>query len=146
MENEREMNQTFATWDEYETYLRQTDPEEEKYFKLLDEEIRIINEIRRIREQKDISQLELAKRTGMKQPAVARMESLTSVPNLETVLKVLLAMDCTIDVRDLRIQKRAQILQFSPLSYMQTQCEYYGVDDGMRIRDKAVSRERSVRA
>mgnify|MGYP003302138890 FL=1 len=48
----------------------------------------IIADIVQIRQSKGISQQELEKRTGIKQPVIARMEKGTTTPRLDTVIKI----------------------------------------------------------
>lgn len=52
----------------------------------------IIADIVRIRQSKGISQQELEKRTGIKQPVIARMEKGTTTPRLDTVIKIVDAL------------------------------------------------------
>lgn len=49
---------------------------------------RIINELSEARIKSGMSQRQLAEKCGLKQSAIARMESLQAVPRLDTVLKV----------------------------------------------------------
>jgi len=48
----------------------------------------IIADIIQIRQSTGISQQELEKRTGIKQPVIARMEKGTTTPRLDTVIKI----------------------------------------------------------
>ena len=50
--------------------------------------VAIIGEIIKARKEKGLSQRELEKLSGVKQPVIARMENGTSNPNLKTLLKV----------------------------------------------------------
>jgi len=56
----------------------------------------IIFELVRTRIKKGLSQKELAEKAGLKQPAIGRMESGDTVPNLKTICKVAGALDLQI--------------------------------------------------
>ena len=57
------------------------------------------------RENKGLSQRELADLSGVKQPAIARMESLKSKPQIDTLLKVLVPLGYTLDIVPLKNAK-----------------------------------------
>ena len=50
------------------------------------------------RESMGLSQRDLAAMTGIKQPAIARFESLRSTPRLDTLLKVLIPLGYTLSI------------------------------------------------
>lgn len=52
----------------------------------------LVDEIKDKREKLGLTQKELAERTGLKQSAIARMESGGAIPRLDTILKVAIAM------------------------------------------------------
>jgi len=52
----------------------------------------------RLREEKGISQRQLAALTGIKQPAIARLESGRSVPNIATLKKLLEPLGYTLTI------------------------------------------------
>lgn len=52
----------------------------------------LVEEIKDIREELGITQRELADKTGLKQSAIARMESGGAIPRLDTVLRVAFAL------------------------------------------------------
>ena len=52
-----------------------------------------------------MSQRELAYKTGIKQPMIARIESLTSIPRLDTFQKIIDALELKIDFFDEMYQK-----------------------------------------
>ena len=47
-----------------------------------------------------MSQRELAKKTGIKQQMIARIEKMESIPRLYTLIKVLNALDLNIGLKD----------------------------------------------
>ena len=57
--------------------------------------------IRMLREEKGISQRQLAALTGIKQPAIARLESGRSVPNITTMNKLLAPLGYTLTISQL---------------------------------------------
>lgn len=65
-------------------------------------EVDLIGKIIKAREAKGLSQRELAEISGVKQPAIARMESMKTTPQLDTLLKVLIPLGYTLEIVPLR--------------------------------------------
>lgn len=63
-----------------------------------DLKVAVINEIIKAREENGISQRELEKLSGVKQPVIARMEKGTSTPHLSTILRILAPLGKTLKV------------------------------------------------
>lgn len=63
--------------------------------------VALIDEIIKARQERGISQRELEKMSGVRQPVIARMENGSTIPNLSTVLKVLAALGKTLYIGDL---------------------------------------------
>ncbi|MDR1795937.1 MAG: helix-turn-helix transcriptional regulator [Clostridiales Family XIII bacterium] len=61
-------------------------------------EISLIGKMIEAREQKGLSQRELAEISGVKQPAIARLESLKATPQIDTLFKVLHPLGYTIEI------------------------------------------------
>lgn len=61
-------------------------------------EVALIGKMIEAREAKGLSQRELAEISGVKQPAIARMESMKSTPQLDTLLKVLVPLGYTLEI------------------------------------------------
>lgn len=59
---------------------------------------KIMIELIEARKQQGITQEELERRTGLKQPAIARLERGGSVPSLRTLSKLLAALGKTIEI------------------------------------------------
>ena len=57
------------------------------------------------REAQGVSQRDLSKLSGVKQPAIARMESMKSTPQIDTLLKVLVPLGYTLEI--VPLDKRA---------------------------------------
>ena len=58
--------------------------------------------IKEAREAKGLSQRELAELSGVKQPAIARMESMKSTPQIDTLIKVLIPLGYTLEIVPLK--------------------------------------------
>ncbi len=82
-----------GTWDELEKELFM--PEEIAASNL---RVALIGELIKARQEKGISQKKLEELSGVKQPIIARMESGSTSPQLETVLKVLAPLGKTLAV------------------------------------------------
>jgi ribosome-binding protein aMBF1 (putative translation factor) len=61
-------------------------------------EISLIGKMVEAREAKGLSQRELAELSGVKQPAIARLESLKATPQIDTLFKVLHPLGYTIEI------------------------------------------------
>ena len=60
--------------------------------------VAIIDELIALRKQKGITQRELAKAANLAQPAIARLESKSVTPQLDTLLKVADALGHTLQI------------------------------------------------
>jgi len=61
-------------------------------------EVAIIGKMIEAREEKGLSQRELAAMSGIKQPAIARLESMKTTPQIDTLFKVLYPLGYTIEI------------------------------------------------
>ena len=61
-------------------------------------EVALIGKMIEAREEKGSSQRELAEISGVKQPAIARLESLKATPQIDTLFKVLHPLGYTIEI------------------------------------------------
>ena len=61
-------------------------------------EIELIGKIVEAREEKGLSQRDLSEISGVKQPAIARMESMRSTPQIDTLFKVLNPLGYTLSI------------------------------------------------
>ena len=64
--------------------------------------VALIGKLIEAREQKGLSQRELAKMSGVKQPAIARLESMKTTPQIDTLLKILNPLGYTIEIVPLK--------------------------------------------
>ena len=65
-------------------------------------EIDLIGKLIEAREQKGLSQRELAKLSGVKQPAIARLESMKTTPQIDTLFKILNPLGYTLSIVPLK--------------------------------------------
>ena len=65
-------------------------------------EVALIEKVKEMRESTGLSQTQLAKASGVKQSAIARMESMKAVPQIATLIKLLVPMGYTLDIVPLR--------------------------------------------
>ena len=61
-------------------------------------EAALIGKLIEAREEKGLSQRELAEISGVKQPAIARLESMKATPQIDTLFKVLHPLGYTIEI------------------------------------------------
>ena len=61
-------------------------------------QVALIGKMIEAREKKGISQRELAKLSGVKQPAIARLESMKSTPQIDTLFKILAPLGYTLSI------------------------------------------------
>lgn len=89
----------FKTWDEVRSEL--FSPEE-----IAESDLRValMGELVKARKEQGISQRELEKISGVKQPVIARIEKGTSSPQLDTVIKLLAALGKTLAIVPLKQQ------------------------------------------
>ncbi|ALU14491.1 HTH domain-containing protein [Eubacterium limosum] len=58
----------------------------------------IIDQLVEQRKQQHLSQTELAKKANMTQSVIARIESKKTVPQIDTLMKIIMALGCTLEV------------------------------------------------
>jgi len=68
-------------------------------------EVSIIGKLIEAREEKGLSQRALAELSGVKQPAIARLESMKATPQIDTLFKVLHPLGYTIEIVPLPQEK-----------------------------------------
>ena len=88
------MGDKFKTWDDFEKELALT-PEEEARINF---EKNLIKATIEARKKAHMTQKELSQKTGIKQSAIARLESGKQSPNTETLFKILEAVGCTLEI------------------------------------------------
>lgn len=84
----------FEKWEDFEKTLN-ISKEQEEEIKL---EMDLIRTTIEIRKKAQISQTELSKKTGIRQPAIARFERGTHSPSISTLIKMLVPMGYTLRI------------------------------------------------
>lgn len=64
----------------------------------LEFEVSLIGKLIEARETKGITQIELARMTGVKQSAIARLESMKATPQIDTLFKILKPLGYTLAI------------------------------------------------
>ncbi|WP_303690869.1 helix-turn-helix domain-containing protein [Megamonas hypermegale] len=82
-----------TSWDDFEKEVFTQDE-----IRASDLRVALIGEMIKAREEKGISQKKLEELSGVKQPVIARMEKGKTIPQIETVLKVLGALGKTLAI------------------------------------------------
>lgn len=88
------MSEKFTKWEEFEKELEITD-EQEAEIKL---EMDLIKATIEARKNNKLTQRELSKKTGIKQPTIARIERGINSPQTSTLIKLLYPLGYTIKV------------------------------------------------
>ena len=89
-----------STWKEFRKELHITDEEEN----VIEMEKELIRSMVAIREEQGLSQAELAERSSIKQPAIARMEKNAHSPQVDSLLRVLAPLGYTLQIVPLQKQ------------------------------------------
>lgn len=107
-----------VTWEDYKKSLGSKNTENEKFFRMIEEECRIIKRLKELRLNCGMSQEDLAQCSGMKQSAIARIENMQSIPNLETIIRLTESLNCKIEIFSRRFQDNIVVTELNtPLSY-----------------------------
>lgn len=65
-------------------------------------EVELIGKVIELRESKGLSQRELAELCGIRQPAIARLESMKTTPQIDTLFRILNPLGYTISIVPLK--------------------------------------------
>ena len=90
---------TFTEYMDDETRVLSTKKEKINF------EIELIGKMIEAREKQGLSQRDLAEISGLKQPAVARLESMKTTPRIDTLFKVLNPLGYTLSIVPLNSKK-----------------------------------------
>ncbi len=85
----------FRTFSDYMNDEAKVPPAEKNRIEF---EAELIGKLIEAREEKGLSQRGLAELSGMKQPQIARLESMKSTPQLDTLFKVLTPLGYTLSI------------------------------------------------
>ena len=109
------------TFDELWEDLKNEDEESRQFFQTAEDIAKVINRLTEERVSQGLSQRDLAKRCGLKQAAIARMESVKSIPRLDTVMKVADALGLELQLENkTRIESITIAVPGSNLSWFNT--------------------------
>lgn len=81
------------------------DPEVQASYQELAPRFAVVRQLIALREQRGLSQRELADRAGMKQPQLARLETGQVEPKLDTLQRLAKAMGCHVQVTFQKVGK-----------------------------------------
>jgi len=98
------MKNTIKTFDDYmadDTRVTASEREQILF------EASLIGKMIEARESRGITQRELARLSGIKQPAIARMESMRVTPHVDTILKILEPLGYTLEIVPIKKEKQA---------------------------------------
>ena len=96
------MNKDFTEWDDFEKELNISSRQETE----IQLEMEIIKATVEARKKSNLSQRDLSKISGIKQPAIARIESLRGSPRIATIMTILNSMGYTLKVVPLNKTKK----------------------------------------
>ena len=89
------------TWNDYKTHVKSQSIKDKKTIEEIEEQAAIINTVIKQRHALGISQRELAARCGIPQSSIARIESMKTTPNLDTLLKIIHQLGLKISISKL---------------------------------------------
>lgn len=86
------------TWEDYKNHVKAVSEEERQNMEELEEVSSIVSSIIKRRQEMGISQRALAERCGIPQSSVARIETFKTTPKLDTLIKLMQALDLKLQV------------------------------------------------
>lgn len=86
------------TWEYYKNHVKAVSKEERRNMEEIEEVSTIVSSMIRRRQELGISQRALAKRCGIPQSSVVRIETLQTTPKLDTLVKLMQALDLKLQV------------------------------------------------
>ncbi|WP_238653440.1 helix-turn-helix domain-containing protein [Paenibacillus piscarius] len=99
-------NKEFKTWSNFKKEL---DYKSEYEKKVISEMAKLVVQITNRRKSLGLTQAQVAERAGITQAQVARLETSSSVPSIETVMKVAVALDMTVGLNAVDEQSAAMM-------------------------------------
>jgi len=85
---------SMVTWDNLRKEFELSEEDE----RIIELEMNLIRTLVSIREEKGITQSQLAELSGVKQPTIARLEKSLHSPQLDSILKVLVPLGYTLQI------------------------------------------------
>lgn len=90
--------------------------------------INIINKIVKARESLNLTQRDIAKKCGIQQPALARIESCKVIPKINTLIKIAEAVG--VNIQALTSEEKNQIQQYYLISQIACKASCYKTGNG----------------
>lgn len=87
-----------TTWEDYKNHVKSISEEERPNMEEIEEVNSIVSSIIRRRQELGISQRTLAERCGIPQSSIARIETLKTTPKLDTLVKLMQALNLKLQV------------------------------------------------
>lgn len=87
------------TFDEAIESIKASGEKEKQAIECADKIAQIINKIASARIEKGMTQRQLAEKSGIKQSAIARMETLQVIPRVDTLVRIANSLDIEIDLK-----------------------------------------------
>ena len=88
----------FTTWEDHEKELLGKGLITKEEIRESELRVALMGEIIKARKEQNITQQQLEKLSGVRQPVIARMENMTCTPKLDTVIKVLAPLGKTLAI------------------------------------------------
>jgi predicted transcriptional regulator len=86
------------TWEDYKDHVKSISEEERRNMEEIEEMSSIVSSIIRRRQELGMSQRTLAERCGIPQSSIARIEALKTTPKLDTLVKLMQALNLKLQV------------------------------------------------
>lgn len=86
------------TWEDYKDHVKSISEEERRNMEEIEEVSSIVSSIIRRRQELGMSQRTLAERCGIPQSSIARIEALKTTPKLDTLVKLMQALNLKLQV------------------------------------------------
>lgn len=77
------------SWDDYKEYASSLNPDVKSDIEEASELAALVTQIIQQRNALGLTQRELAARSGLPQSSIARIETMKTIPNIETIIKIL---------------------------------------------------------
>ena len=81
------------TWDDYKRHVKDISDQDKRNMEEIEEAVAIVAALIKRRQELGLSQRALAERCGIPQSSVVRMETMKTRPKLDTLIKIIQALD-----------------------------------------------------
>lgn len=81
------------TWDDYKRHVKRVSDQDKRNMEEIEEAAAIVAALIKRRQELGLSQRALAERCGIPQSSVVRMEMMKTRPKLDTLIKIIQALD-----------------------------------------------------